>query len=240
MKICWILVVVFATCYFEECNAADPSVYVEIKFSFPWTEMCNLGDYLKENIAKQIVMEDNTGATLPANKVVLHNFNKHCPKGDYEKADVYIFASKVANSLNVSNIDEDMTKKIYKVVNYLYEQSLERYLGSLLVGKIEDVDIAGEKAPEKSSAYTEVERLYIGLGVGLIIIIVIFAISIIVVYRKNGQNRDKNKKDRYSASHVMGSDNVAAKTYSEPLATRNEAFYDGEEHNGGSSLQTRF
>jgi hypothetical protein len=43
------------------------------------------------------------------------------------------------------------------------------------------VEIVGVNAPDKSTAYTEIERLYIGLGVGVIIIILIIAISAIVV-----------------------------------------------------------
>jgi hypothetical protein len=124
---------------FSECNAANetaPTVYVKIHFSISWNEMCHLGDYLKQSISKEIVMNDNTGQTLPANKIVLYNFAKHCPKGSYVNANVYIFASNVSGSINTSDIDEDMTKQIYKVLHYYHKQDIERYLGSIFIGKV--------------------------------------------------------------------------------------------------------
>ncbi|KAK3717875.1 hypothetical protein QZH41_014874, partial [Actinostola sp. cb2023] len=171
----------YLTCQplFSECNAAEPSILVKVHFSVSWREMCDLETYLKENFAKQIVT--NTGSTLSTDRMVLYKFADSCqPQGSYNDAVVSIFVVKPGSNRDMANIDVEMTKKLFKVLHYLYEQNQERYLGNLFVGKIKNVEVTGKDAPKESTAYTEVERLYIGLGVGLAVIVLIIIITVAV------------------------------------------------------------
>lgn len=98
--------------------------------------MCNLEKYLKVNLAKQIVVNDR-GAVLDMDKLILQNFAENCkPHGSAKEAVVSVFVSKNSGDSSMANTDVELTKKLYKVLNYMVEEKQERYLGNLFVGKV--------------------------------------------------------------------------------------------------------
>ena len=103
-------------------------------FKFTWKEFCLLERYFKTKISELLHQDD--GSRIMFAQVYLNNFDENCPApmNSTEKASLLFYIIKPGGTSQ--DVDKEMTKHAFKVLNYLVENQLGRLIGPLFELKV--------------------------------------------------------------------------------------------------------
>ena len=112
-----------------------PSVYINMDLSMTWSEFCLLDTYFRTKVAEILIEKD--GRSISSADVYLHNRDDNCPAKDKTKKVSLTFY--IVNSGGTSrDVDVDMTKRAYQILNNLNENNIEVLFSEIFQGKVSE------------------------------------------------------------------------------------------------------
>lgn len=166
-----------------------PSVYIQMDFKLPWSELCLLETYVKTKLSEMLI-QDN-GTTVMVSQIYFNNFDENCQNRgrNMEEASLLFYVLKPGGNYEV--VDEEMTKEAFRILHYLVENNLERLLAPLFESKIKKVQAKGWNAPPSPSGFSELERTYIAIAISFGVVATILLLAVVVYCCKESKKKAK-------------------------------------------------